>query len=226
MKKNVVITILVLIILGLGSYITYDKFLEKDNTNNEKDIINNNSKNEENIKNETSDDRYNEYLKNLENAINNHFQKVPDVSDDELAKLDYEKYYSQQSYCGNTADGGIKYCISLDNKILNLKLSNNEESTVKLSDNVLNYFIVSIGQYGYKNLYYITTTGKIYEVDHEMQIDEGVDNLNKKELNLKNIVNVIGIDAGLLSSSGDVAFIDIDGNLFTFGENDKIEQLN
>lgn len=226
MKKNVVITILVLIILGLGSYITYDKFLEKDNTNNEKDIINNNSKNEENIKNETSDDRYNEYLKNLENAINNHFQKVPDVSDDELSKLDYEKYYSQQSYCGNTADGGIKYCISLDNKILNLKLSNNEESTVKLSDNVLNYFIVSIGQYGYKNLYYITTTGKIYEVDHEMQIDEGVDNLNKKELNLKNIVNVIGIDAGLLSSSEDVAFIDIDGNLFTFGENDKIEQLN
>ncbi len=226
MKKNVLITILVLIILGLGSHITYDKFLEKDNTNNEKDIINNNSKNEENIKNETSDDRYNEYLKNLENAINNHFQKVPDVSDDELAKLDYEKYYSQQSYCGNTADGGIKYCISLENKILNLKLSNNEESTVKLSDNVLNYFIVSIGQYGYKNLYYITTTGKIYEVDHEMQIDEGVDNLNKKELNLKNIVNVIGIDAGLLSSSGDVAFIDIDGNLFTFGENDKIEQLN
>lgn len=226
MKKNVLITILVLIILGLGSYITYDKFLEKDNTNNEKDIINNNSNNEENIKNETSDDRYNEYLKNLENAINNHFQKVPDVSDDELAKLDYEKYYSQQSYCGNTADGGIKYCISLDNKILNLKLSNNEESTVKLSDNVLNYFIVSIGQYGYKNLYYITTTGKIYEVDHEMQIDEGVDNLNKKELNLKNIVNVIGIDAGLLSSSEDVAFIDIDGNLFTFGENDKIEQLN
>lgn len=226
MKKNVLITILVLIILGLGSHITYDKFLEKDNTYNEKDIINNNSKNEENIKNETSDDRYNEYLKNLENAINNHFQKVPDVSDDELAKLDYEKYYSQQSYCGNTADGGIKYCISLENKILNLKLSNNEESTVKLSDNVLNYFIVSIGQYGYKNLYYITTTGKIYEVDHEMQIDEGVDNLNKKELNLKNIVNVIGIDAGLLSSSGDVAFIDIDGNLFTFGENDKIEQLN
>lgn len=226
MKKNVLITILVLIILGLGSHITYDKFLEKDNTYNEKDIINNNSKNEENVKNETSDDRYNEYLKNLENAINNHFQKVPDVSDDELAKLDYEKYYSQQSYCGNTADGGIKYCISLENKILNLKLSNNEESTVKLSDNVLNYFIVSIGQYGYKNLYYITTTGKIYEVDHEMQIDEGVDNLNKKELNLKNIVNVIGIDAGLLSSSGDVAFIDIDGNLFTFGENDKIEQLN
>ena len=226
MKKNVVITILVLIILGLGCYITYDKFLEKEDINNKKDVVNNVIKNEGNIKNETSDDRYNDYLKNLENAINNHFQKVPDISDDELSKLDYKKYYSQQSYCGSTADSGIEYCISLDNKILNLKLSNNEESTVKLSDNVLNYFIVSIGQYGYKNLYYITTTGKIYEVNHEMQIDEGVDNLSKKELNLKNIVNVIGIDAGLLSSSGDVAFIDIDGNLFTFGENDKIEQLN
>lgn len=225
MKKNVVITILVLIILELGSYITYDKFLEKENTNNEKDIINN-SKNEENIKNETSNDRYNEYLKNLENATNKHFQKVPDVSDDELAKLDYEKYYSRQSYCGNTANSEIEYCISLDNKILNLQLSNNDESTIKLSDNVLNYFIVNVGQAGYKNLYYITTTGKIYEVDHEMQIDEGVDNLSKKELNLKNIVNVIGIDAGLLSSFGEVAFIDVDGNLFTFGENDKIEQLN
>ena len=151
---------------------------------------------------------------------------MPDISDDELSKLDYKKYYSQQSYCGSTADSGIEYCISLDNKILNLKLSNNEESTVKLSDNVLNYFIVNVGQVGYKNLYYITTTGKIYEVDHEMQIDEAVDNLNKKELNLKNIVNVIGVNAGLLSSSGDVAFIDIDGNLFTIGENDKIEQLN
>ncbi len=226
MKKNGVITILVLIILGLGGYITYDKFLEKEDINNKKDVVNNVIKNEGNIKNETSDDRYNDYLKNLENAINNHFQKVPDISDDELSKLDYKKYYSQQSYCGSTADSGIEYCISLDNKILNLKLSNNEESTVKLSDNVLNYFIVSTGQYGYKNLYYITTTGKLYEVDHEMQIDEAVDNLNKKELNLKNIVNVIGVNAGLLSSSGDVAFIDIDGNLFTIGENDKIEQLN
>ena len=226
MKKNGVITILVLIILGLGGYITYDKFLGKEDINNKKDVVNNVIKNEGNIKNETSDDRYNDYLKNLENAINNHFQKVPDISDDELSKLDYKKYYSQQSYCGSTADSGIEYCISLDNKILNLKLSNNEESTVKLSDNVLNYFIVSIGQYGYKNLYYITTTGKIYEVNHEMQIDEGVDNLSKKELNLKNIVNVIGVNAGLLSSSGDVAFIDIDGNLFTIGENDKIEQLN
>ena len=226
MKKNVIITILVLIILGLGGYITYDKFLEKEDINNKKDVVNNVIKNEGNIKNETSDDRYNDYLKNLENAINNHFQKVPDISDDELSKLDYKKYYSQQSYCVSTADSGIEYCISLDNKILNLKLSNNEESTVKLSDNVLNYFIVSTGQYGYKNLYYITTTGKLYEVDHEMQIDEAVDNLNKKELNLKNIVNVIGVNAGLLSSSGDVAFIDIDGNLFTIGENDKIEQLN
>ena len=226
MKKNVIITILVLIILGLGGYITYDKFLEKEDINNKKDVVNNVIKNEGNIKNETSDDRYNDYLKNLENAINNHFQKVPDISDDELSKLDYKKYYSQQSYCGSTADSGIEYCISLDNKILNLKLSNNEESTIKLSDNVLNYFIVSTGQYGYKNLYYITTTGKLYEVDHEMQIDEAVDNLNKKELNLKNIVNVIGVNAGLLSSSGDVAFIDIDGNLFTIGENDKIEQLN
>ncbi len=226
MKKNVIITILVLIILGLGGYITYDKFLEKEDINNKKDVVNNVIKNEGNIKNETSDDRYNDYLKNLENAINNHFQKVPDISDDELSKLDYKKYYSQQSYCGSTADSGIEYCISLDNKILNLKLSNNEESTVKLSDNVLNYFIVNVGQVGYKNLYYITTTGKIYEVDHEMQIDEAVDNLNKKELNLKNIVNVIGVNAGLLSSSGDVAFIDIDGNLFTIGENDKIEQLN
>ena len=226
MKKNVIITILVLIILGLGCYITYDKFLEKEDINNKKDVVNNVIKNEGNIKNETSDDRYNDYLKNLENAINNHFQKVPDISDDELSKLDYKKYYSQQSYCGSTADSGIEYCISLDNKILNLKLSNNEESTIKLSDNVLNYFIVSTGQYGYKNLYYITTTGKLYEVDHEMQIDEAVDNLNKKELNLKNIVNVIGVNAGLLSSSGDVAFIDIDGNLFTIGENDKIEQLN
>ena len=226
MKKNIIITILVLIILGLGGYITYDKFLEKEDINNKKDVVNNVIKNEGNIKNETSDDRYNDYLKNLENAINNHFQKVPDISDDELSKLDYKKYYSQQSYCGSTADSGIEYCISLDNKILNLKLSNNEESTVKLSDNVLNYFIVNVGQVGYKNLYYITTTGKIYEVDHEMQIDEAVDNLNKKELNLKNIVNVIGVNAGLLSSSGDVAFIDIDGNLFTIGENDKIEQLN
>lgn len=226
MKKNVVITILVLIILGLGSYITYDKFLEKDNTNNEKDIINNNNKNEENIKNETSDDRYNEYLKNLENVTNKHFQKVPDVSDEELANLDSKKYYSQQSYCSSTANNEIEYCISLDNKILSLQLSNNDESTIKLSDDVLNYFIVNVGQAGYKNLYYITTAGKVYEVNHEMQIDEGVDNLSKKELNLKNIVNVIGIDAGLLSSSGDVAFIDIDGNLFTFGENDKIEQLN
>ena len=226
MKKNIIITILVLIILGLGCYITYDNFLEKEDINNKKDVVNNVIKNEGNIKNETSDDRYNDYLKNLENAINNHFQKVPDISDDELSKLDYKKYYSQQSYCGSTADSGIEYCISLDNKILNLKLSNNEESTVKLSDNVLNYFIVSIGQYGYKSLYYITTAGKIYEVNHEMQIDEGVDNLNKKELNLKNIVNVIGVNAGLLSSSGDVAFIDIDGNLFTIGENDKIEQLN
>ena len=226
MKKNGVITILVLIILGLGGYITYDKFLEKEDINNKKDVVNNVIKNEGNIKNETSDDRYNDYLKNLENAINNHFQKVPDISDDELSKLDYKKYYSQQSYCGSTADSGIEYCISLDNKILNLKLSNNEESTVKLSDNVLNYFIVNVGQVGYKNLYYITTTGKIYEVDHEMQIDEAVDNLNKKELNLKNIVNVIGVNAGLLSSSGDVAFIDIDGNLFTIGENNKIEQLN
>lgn len=230
MKKNICIVILLLCVLGLGGYITYDKFLKDDSKKDEKIINNDEQKMTEKelteVSEKTPEERYNDYLKNLENAINNHFQKVPDISDDELSKLDYKKYYSQQSYCGSTADSGIEYCISLDNKILNLKLSNNEESTVKLSDNVLNYFIVSIGQYGYKNLYYITTTGKIYEVDHEMQIDEGVDNLNKKELNLKNIVNVIGVNAGLLSSSGDAAFIDIDGNLFTFGENDKIEQLN
>lgn len=175
------------------------------------------------VSEKTPEERYKEYLKNLENVIDNHFKSIPDVSDDELSKLDESNYYSQ-SYAGATTDG-LEYNISLGNdKILKLTIYNDNglnNKNMVLDKGVLNYFVIANGNSGYKSLYYITITGKVYMIDVETNLEEP-NNMKKEEINVKKIINILPAQGGLLSGYMLPIFIDIDGNAFNIDG----EQLN
>lgn len=101
MKKDIIIVVLVLMVLGLGVYITYDKVFKEKYFDKKEDVI---EKNKEESKTESSDERYAKYLKNLENSFDKHFKPLPNVSDDELSKLDEDEYYSYEQFCGATPE--------------------------------------------------------------------------------------------------------------------------
>lgn len=199
-SKGLIILIIILIIcvLGLGGYIVYDKMLDNSNINNEK--INQTEKKQNN--------NYELYASNLKQNIsekydsnNLNYQYVLS----EIIKDGYEVYLTKEN------ELYIKYY----NKELFEKYGQ-----YKISNKVLNFYIVSTGQAGGNTLYFINMDGTVGSADIEYNIENNSQIIIKKDLGYKNIVSIInGMFGDENSGVKGPIFIDINGNLF--GDNLK-----
>ena len=169
----------------------------------------------------TADEMYQEYLANLKKNIDKTYQEIPDVSDDELAKL--EQNSEAYTYGGMSLDcavddiEGYKYCPSISNGELNVSaydVDNNYKliKSVTISKNVLQAFISEIGNAGTSSVFYLTEDGKM----HSIWCGDLTNDSKKapETLKLKNIVGVISSTFGILSGGHSPIFVDIEGNLF------------
>lgn len=169
----------------------------------------------------TADELYKEYLANLKKNIDKTYQEIPDVSDDELAKL--EQNSEAYTYGGMTLDcalddiEGYKYCPNIIDGELNVSVydvdnGNKVIKSVTISKNVLQAFISEIGNAGTSSVFYLTEDGKM----HSIWCGDLTNDSKKtpETLKLKNIVGVIPSTFGILSGGASPIFIDIEGNLF------------
>ncbi len=133
---------------------------------------------------------YTKYLSKLNNEINNKYNGT-------------KRQYMSSNRTG--AYGELTYYIELSkDKILKI-------NDKKVADNVLEYFVSDNGNGGAKSLYYITTNGELYKVNHEVSLYDKTD-ITPKKLLYKNIVSVL---SGVLDNSRGPIFIDIEGNMYT-----------
>lgn len=207
MKKNKnnkkyiwLISILIVIILGLIGFIVYDNFFEVDKTTYKNNSTTNTNVNEDNSI-DKADNLYQKYLNNLKTNI----------------KENYNNFNKNYKYIENE-DTGLEYSLEID-KDFNLILSfSNEKLQQKynnyiLSENVLNMFLIQIGQSGFYNVYFLKTDGTLFSQCIDCLATE---NINLKQENYKNIVNIIqgGFDMEYSGVNGPI-FIDIEGNIYT-----------
>ncbi len=192
--KNTIIIILSILSIGLGSFIICDKFLFKKEENNVKQ--DNNCDKDTNIILDYNS-LYQAYLNNLENNIKNY-----NDTDNNFIKIDNEIY-------------GYSYTVEINkNKELILNyLSDNKKNkykNYKINDNVVSMFVVKNGNAGMNSLYYINTSGEIYETNiEEIETKE----LTSKKLNYKNIIYVT---EGFHSDDSGYSypiFVNIEGNI-------------
>ena len=109
-----------------------------------------------------------------------------------------------------------EYTVTLTSDgILSIKYAN-ESSTRKISDKVLNYYLINTGQDIGKSLFYIREDGSVskvsieynYSADSDIAIEDNVNNL-------KNIVTILeGSYSDDLSGYHGPIFIDINGNMY------------
>ena len=192
MKKNVFITVLSFLVVGLAGFIAYSNFfvdnLSTDNTQDCKKI--------ETVKNKTADERYKEYLDNLVKSIKKTYvnsNKEDDYST-ELSNITYVEKKDMDPYS-----------ISITKDLI-LTVGGEE-----LSDKAVSYFNVHTGNGDYNTLYFITTEGKVYSANYESSRVELKEPEVKEITGLKNIIEVK--DGS--STAGVPIFVDIDGNLYT-----------
>lgn len=144
----------------------------------------------------SADERYHNYLTNLESNI----------------KEKYEKY-SNNVITGNSMilDTDINFTITKD---LNLLFTTGDKkyNNYKLSENVLNMFLVYTGNGGYQYLYFIKNDGSLNKFCVDCLNEDKT--LKVEKVNFKNIVNITqGLFDYEFSGASDPIFIDIDGNI-------------
>lgn len=205
---TILIVILIVCVLGMGSFIVYDKAIMNNNVNsNEK----NNNKNEENG---VSSKDY-----NSEKNINNSYELFA-----ENLKAQISKIYNE-SNDGEISSWNDKYTIKMDkNRSLYITYHdsklNKQFNNYKIADNILSYYVVQTGQGGGKTLYFINENGTVGSADIEYGVLYSTDDVKqipvKKDLGYKNIVSVIEAGFGVsVSGISEAIFIDINGNMFS-----------
>lgn len=182
--KNGLIVVLVVIVLCLGGYIVYDKFLiekQPENIDNSYQVFVENFKNE--LSKYDSNNQSYQYIKN------------------DIVKDGYEIYLEENGSLF------VKYF----NEELNEKYSN-----YKISDNVLSFYAINVGQGGGNMLYFINEDGTVGSADTEYGIGTSNEIVIKKDIGYKNIVSIINstFSDGFYGVHGPI-FIDINGNIFS-----------
>jgi len=197
-KKGLIglIVILSILVVGLSSYLIYDKELKnKTNddvatTDRENDITANNEQIDNTLTD--TDKLYSEYLKKLKNNL--------------------EKFYTEHDAeirINNKFANGEPYSIAIDKEGI-LMLSTIEKN-YKISNNVLKIFLIDVGNGGYKSLYFIKEDGTLNYFCVDCILDDGV---NVEKSKYKNIVNVVNSAFGITYSGAyGPIFIDIEGNV-------------
>ena len=185
--------ILFLLVIGLSGYIVCEKFLfDKNIENNEE--INDITKNNNN---------YQIFAENLKKQLSKYDSnnKSYQLIDSGVVKDGYEVYLDYQ---GNLF---IKY---FD------KLLNDKYGEYKIADNVLNFYIINVGQEKGYILYFINEDGTVGSADVEYGIINDNNITIKKDIGYKDIVSIVsGIFGDGYSGIHAPIFIDINGNVFT-----------
>lgn len=184
----VLVVVLSLLVLGLSSYLIYDKVLKED-----KEIVENNDSSKEEDNSLTDNDKlYSEYLKKLKKNLESFYNE----NDSEIR-------------INNNFANGNPYSIVIDKKGTLLMSTRNDN--YEISNNVLEMFLIDVGNGGYKSLYFIKEDGTLNSFCVDCVLDEGI---NVKQLENKNIVNVVNSAFGITASGAyGPAFIDIEGNV-------------
>ena len=201
-KKSKALTIiLVLIIIGLSGYLVYDKFITTDETTTTKETKEETKKttaNETKFKSENKiEDLYKSYLDNLKKDITTKYN-------DNNYNVINGKYYNDTLYTFSITKDLDLVFTSYDSKF----------NQYKVSDNVLNMFIVETGNGGFKTLYFIKSDGSLNSLAIDSIADTG--KIDVKKENKEYIVNVTtgGFDLNESGAYGPI-FIDVKGNVFT-----------
>ena len=188
MEKNknksllILVIILSLLVVGLSSYLIYDKMIAKDDN----EVVDNNYKD--------NDKLYSEYLLNLKNNL----------------EKNYTERDSETKINSNFVNGDA-YTVTI-NKNGVLSLSTRKDD-YEISNNVLEMFLVDVGNSGDKTLYFIKDDGTLNSFCVDCVLNEGVKVIQSE---YKNIVNVVNSAFGITYSGAyGPIFIDIEGNVFT-----------
>ena len=190
-NNSVIIIVLLLISVGLGSFIFYDKVLKedtcKDKESNNKEIQSNN---------------YDDFSKNLKES---------------LSKLDNSKRM-YQSIRSEFVKGGYSVYIKEDGSLYIQFYDsdlNSKYNQYKLADNVLSFYIINVGQDTFNTIYFINEDGTVSYCNIESDIINNNDITIKNDLEYKNIVSITSGVFGTYSGAHGPFFIDIDGNIYS-----------
>jgi len=197
MNKNIIITILIVIILGLGGYLVYDKVVK----NNKVEETNESVNVENNEQQEISENSYEIFA----NKLKTEFSKYND-SNKNYKYIENDFVPSgYRVYLNSNGSLYVEYNdATLDNKY----------GEYKIADNVLSFYVINTGQDVGNMVYFINEDGTVGSADTEFEIDNII-KVNK-DLGYKNIVSVVSgsYSYGITGSNGPI-FIDINGNIFS-----------
>ena len=159
--KNVIITILTILVLGMGGYLVYDKVIDKDQITKEQEGIKENQKEPTNeVLIEQKDSTYfNEYLKaflscdgifvsrNTENFSNK------DISNFVSRYYNFLGYGDNNGYKVNVSDVDTLIYKYFNKTNVTLETTPNNVTTITKQDNVYSFKwdAVGCGYYGYKD---------------------------------------------------------------------------
>ena len=237
------IIFLILIILGLAGFITYDKVLKDkyfSKKTETKEVKKEDNKKQE-IKKEglTADELYLKYIENLKTSHSVVYNNGENISDDEATKLEKNdgvyKYGSMEYACDSYGQEGYSVCAYLEDNSLSIRYEKYEEAEGntdpnkvvnknKIDSNVLKYFVTTRGNNGYVEVYYIKNDGKLYVLNTDKLL-QGTKEINEIK-KVKNIIDVRSSSFGFFSGWEEAILEDIEGNLFRIDENFNAIKLN
>ncbi len=216
MKKNICIIVLLLCVIGLGGYLSYDKLLKKENKNND-------NLTEEKI---SIDDRYKNFIDNYKAYIAREQNEVDECDKDETCAPDayfLTKYFScrtddetEFSAANDSCNQfGSNYDVVLENGRLTVNYKDEELKATfgkeyLIANDVWNFEMIYIGNGGFRQLYFIKEDGTVGMADIELgAINKNIEITSVE--NMKNITNILEETTG--GASGPI-FIDIDGKIY------------
>ena len=120
--KNVIITILAMLVLGLGGYLVYDKVVVEDKINDDQNIETNNKKNNATIENNND---YKIYSNNSIKKLNSYYNEISDgVGPRKIWKhLDVNDFVPETSLSFKLETNGEVYA-ELDSRFVNSEYEN------------------------------------------------------------------------------------------------------
>ena len=201
-SNSILLIILVILVVGLGGFIVYDKVLKNDKTNTNSNCQNQNISEKSNS--------FELFKNNLIKERNKKYDPTNDVYLFNSSSLDKMN---------------VHYSLSLSKEgVLTFDSFDINNKTKTIADKVLLFNVASIGNGGQNLVYFIKEDGTVsawcvdcYLINHE---DTEVEN---NIGNFKNIISIIpgGISYGdsnrpdsPTSDVGTPAFVDINGNIF------------
>lgn len=219
--KNIVITILSMLLIGLGGFLVYDKFIkeetpiktEETNTNNNE--LSKDTTNENTTESESKEDKYQTYLNNMSKKI------TAEVATFNVTNGNGTNF-SREIYLDTN---GSLYLIDspiTSNLVKIPSLTSNEDLYIegiklKLNNIIDIFFIEGLGQSGIQTLFALTKTGDIYFVASSYDWSDStiISSSFTKIVELKNIVSIDSyVKASPVSYGHNAEAIDINGNRF------------